>query len=166
MPSLLGEFHSLGESWACNGKTSKKSINFCAWWPGSASFIKAIPVFYNFRHAKRWGLGSSVNTVGVHATLWPNVPPVADKVGVGPVNHTEHFARTHVLTHSAYTVSAHINTVVHISISCLRLPWLCLWVQYVSRLHCDIWIFNNCWTKWKTKWNLLQQGFSSILLCQ
>ena len=65
-------------------------------------FIKTPPVFHNSRLTQRWALGCSMATVGVVATLSPNVPPVPDKLGVRPVTHTECFHRAHVHTHIAH----------------------------------------------------------------
>lgn len=92
------------------GKQVKKHSFLVRDGPAVPVLLKHYLVFHNSRLTQRWALECSMDTVGVHAMPGPNVPPVPDNVGVGPVNHTEHFNRAHVLTHSTYTASAHINT--------------------------------------------------------
>lgn len=128
--------HSLGESWACNGKTSKKAFIFVRDRPTLPILLKHHLFFIT--PDSRWG--------GHWAAPWPRwvSMPCYDPMCPQCLIKWEWAllitlsvstaACAHVLTHT-YIASAHLNTVAHISTSYSRLPWLILWVQHASRLH-------------------------------
>lgn len=154
MPSFLGEFHSLGESWACNRKTSQKWIHFvheCQAVPNTPppapSFSLNHHLFFITLVSLRGGHTAVEWPWWVSTTCYDPMCPKCPIKWEWACN--EHF----MYSNTAYILCGpHINVAAHISISCLRLPWLftatsAACVQMVPRA--EFWICNNCSTNWK-----------------